>query len=209
MTATPEPLPPELALDTPPFDDDDLAAMANEEYADEGTQWQLTSWEEVEWAFRRLARSRAALDRLADRYAEMVGRIDQWYEQEKRADTKAADYLTALIERFGVAARARDPRTATLHFPSGTIKTTLRKEPRAIAADERAALEWARDNMPEAVRLTPSLSISVLRDHIAIVGGGDTEWKAVTEDGELVPGLVVEPPGVTAKAQLPTQEEDQ
>lgn len=198
-----DPLPPELALDEPLISDDVLTGPP-----EDTEHVVLGGWEEVEWAFRRLARSRVALDQLADRYAEMVGRIEQWYEREAAADRRAVDYLTGLLERYGEASRLLDPRTATLRFPSGTIKTTWRKEPRVVIEDEQAAIAWVllhlRDEAPEMLHQKLTLRITELRKRVQIAD--DT---VITSDGEVVEGVTVEPPAITATIELSQEDADQ
>jgi len=206
----PTALPPELVLDEPPVDEETLAGLAT----NDPEPIELGSWEEVEWAFRRLARSRSALDVLATRYGEMVGRIEEWYASEAAADRRTVDYLTGLIERYGVAHRQRDPKTATLRFPSGEVKTTFRREPRVDVTDEKELISWCLGHMSpeEAQRVIAqqlSIRVTALREHVVIAAVSDTEDVAVTRDGEPVPGVVVKPPEITAKIQLTQEDPDQ
>lgn len=156
-------LPPELAVDSPPFSDDDLAAYfdhfdsgggsLDEVDADPSAyrddlqallpvhRWRVTDDEGADWAGRKLARSTENLKRLAEQRDAYVRRITDWFAEVSRVDARTIAKMEALLEDYGARIReAGGPATLTL--PSVVIKSTGHQPSADVANDELAATYW-------------------------------------------------------------------
>lgn len=197
-------LPPELVLDEPLVTDEQIAQGPPADV-------ELSAFEHVEWAMRKMAAAQARLDALAERYAEMVGRIERWYEQEAAGDRQSIDYFTGLIERYAVARRERHPDgPATYNFPSGKVITRRKKDPTIEVEDEKALAAWLVTEQPQLVRDACRVDvhprISDLREHFLITADHGVAFP-VEDELVPVPGVYVAEPQITAGKIVLTQEE--
>lgn len=207
-------LPPDLATDDPPVPEDELQRIG-EGGEPENPDRVIETFGHVEWAFRRLAQSRARLDELAEQYAEMVGRIEAWYERECGPERSTVLYLSGLIERYAMARRTYDPEgPATFRFPSGSVTTRRTKERQVVIGDKKELVSWLAEHVPLAAvtcRIELHPRISDLRDRVEMGDDGAVIYKQPNDDGEYdvvtVPGLAVEEPHVDVTSIDLTQED--
>lgn len=115
------------------------------------------------WVVRRVMEARA--------YSQA---IKEWADIEATRARREEEFL---LQHFGAGLqqvlseemeRARG-RRKSLKLPAGTIG--LRSEPlRLRVEDEDAALAWAKEHLPEAVRVTERVSRTALGEHLAQTG---------------------------------------
>lgn len=148
-------LPPELAVDSPPFSDDDLLAYFDAddptedgmrsfpqvEGADRVARWYITDDEGADWAGRKLARSTENLKRLAEQRDAYVRRITDWFAEVSRVDARTIAKMEALLEDYGFRVREAGG-AATLTLPSVVIKSSAHQPTADVSDDELAAAYW-------------------------------------------------------------------
>lgn len=182
------PIPPELAVDVEPFTltqlDEALHAAdvigcpvdeldgADPQYGP-AVRWRPATDSGVEWAFRHLAEANAELARLEAQAADWASRIQAWFEPKAAPLTARARRFSAMLERYGVEERRRNPKVATLRWPSGTISTTVTKAKVGIENGE-TVVEWAEHRLSVAdyervVRTVKSPLVSELRKVVEMV----------------------------------------
>lgn len=222
-------LPADLALPDdaePPFTDELLDTI---EGADLVAPPVLASTAEAEYTMVRLAAVTALIEDARAQRAAWVTKIDEWFDAVTRGPLRRAEFLSALLEAWGVHERLANPKRATLPLPSGVVETRQGTAPTVVLADEDAVIQWAADALDGAtydlvVKTTSSVRISELRKVVAIEEvAGDviiekdgvgtptglshqepSTWRVRHIEGDLVPGVVVELPETTAKVKPST-----
>ena len=183
--------------------------------------WQITSDGEAEWAMAHLAAAQAQLQAVVDQAKLWQAKLDDFRRAGSRQPERTIAFFTERLERYGRIRRELVPDVATLRFASGDVATTLHAHPKVVVIDERAVIDWSKEYLvridddpdPEpqplydlVVTVKESVRVSDLREFVNVVWveGTETEageWRVVTQEGELVPGVDVEAPHVTATAK--------
>lgn len=191
----PVPLPPELAAPTPDADswvdwvvayalelaDDagvdvtvpaaDLADPASEPddpaLPEAARRWRITDDGSAEWAMRHVAGAEADLERLGAQAADWAERISEWFRHQSKPLLAKRAFFQAHLERYALEVRAADPKRKSVVLPSGVVKTHA-SSPRVQVADPEAALAWAREHDPAAVKVVEDVLVSKLEHaHVA------------------------------------------
>lgn len=167
----------------------------------------------AEWAMRRLAEAEARLDEINRQANEWVAEIEAWAAREAARPEATAAYFRGLLEEYGRAVRADDPKAATVRLPSGSIESTARK-PAPKIVDPDALVAWAQTNRPDVVETTttykvPAAVAKTLGHVVEFAGGADPEVDGVTrlfvtDDGEAIPGIEVEGPRLDVRVKPAT-----
>lgn len=137
------------------------------------TQFAITDARGANWLVRKINESR-----------EYARRVDEWAAEEK---ARAAQVEKGLLERFGEQletfarqAIEEQPGRArkSLNLPGGTIG--FRAQPvRLRVVEEDVVIEWARGNLPGAIRVTERISKTDLNAHFE-------------QNGEMPPGTALD-----------------
>lgn len=140
----------------------------------------------------RILRERAALDKTR---AELVAEITEWHA---KADAKLAKrlawHLTALTAYMQ---REHDENgTKTVDLPNGTRLERRTGKLSVVIEDPERAVEWCAANLtPALVPQPPKLAKAELLAQLSTKAADTTDagqYPAITADGEIVPGLVIE-----------------
>lgn len=166
-------LPPELAVDSPPLTDDDLAtyfavmdAGPNAGMSHTGQEdpemaeavelgavvhgWRVEADDQAEWALRKLALANEELRRLAEQAQEWQARIGAWFQQAAHTHQRTAAYMEERLADYALRLREVGG-PATLQLPSGTIKTTEQK-PKVEVADDALLARMLDEALAEPTR---------------------------------------------------------
>lgn len=115
----------------------------------------ITSVELADWALRKLATIRAGIQE----YDAIVAR---WQEAGKRL-RDADKWFCDRLEQFALENRTKDQKSWRLAH--GTVRTTAHGA-RIVVTDDEAAVAWAEEHQPDAVRVTKKVLVSELKDHV-------------------------------------------
>lgn len=206
-----EPIPPEVVDDITGVIESNLAAgaptaasardavieaLAHNEAPDSplghASRFRVTDLGTAEWALARYAEAAAEQARIDAQAAEWARRIEAWHEDVSRRTTARLSFFAGLLEEFARGYRV-DTGRATLTLPSGTVRTTQRQATVRIT-DRDALVEWAKEHRPDMVEevVTYRVPAATVKAEVTPVVDGAT-LRAVTPDGEEVPGVTVEP----------------
>jgi phage host-nuclease inhibitor protein Gam len=142
---------------------------------------------QAEWALRKLARYARDRQTKVDVAQAEKARIDAWLEDETGKLDRHADYFRSILADYMRRRHEDDPKVKTLSLPSGTLKAR-KGRPRVTVTDLDALEAWVDEH--EAGEL---LRVKVEADKRAILG-------RVEVDGEVPPGVEIEPGGVSFTA---------
>ncbi len=121
---------------------------------------------------RRIAEAEREMELIDEQLVEEIARI------RARADELRQAYqakLTWLDERYGeslkafAAANLEGKKVRSIKLLSGVVG--FRKNPSSLAiVDKDAAIEWAKANLPEAIKVVESVGVSPLKLHVEATG---------------------------------------
>ena len=151
--------------------------------------FQVTNDETAQWAFRKYNHYRSRCNQHSDAAATEVARIEQWLDEVNKPLLRDLDYFAGLLSDWAKRQRSRDIKTVRL--PAGDLKTRP-KRGRVEYEDTEELRAWLGANVPAALVTTVAVSRSTLGKMSRTDAGA-----LVTEDGELVPGVTVEPDSVS------------
>jgi phage host-nuclease inhibitor protein Gam len=209
---------PTLALDVlfpAPEDAPDPTAIA--ERSDDRTDpepwraWQITDDGAAEWAMVQYRTAVRAIQAITDQRDALVARVNEWYSRSVTPVTRTVMFFEQHLQQWGLVRREQserdkhgEPKLKTLQLVSGSIATRKGRDESVEIADMDAVVLWAKSLAPEIVHRTESVTVTAVRQLVRIVDsdvapeGSDTPCiirVAVDANGEVVPGLRVDPAG--------------
>jgi len=147
-------------------------AQIEHEYADLPESVIALGHSDANGIVRRIAEARREIELIGEQEAEEIARI------RARADELRQAYqakLTWLDERYGeslkafAAANLEGKKVRSIKLLSGVVG--FRKNPSSLAiVDKDAALEWAKANLPDAIKVVESVGVSPLKLHVEATG---------------------------------------
>lgn len=187
-------------------DNDEKLALIQQEVAQFGAaQTQIVhDLKSADWALaklRKLNREQAAEAKMVD---EKIAEYKDWLEKQNKRRDGFRDMLERDLTAYTSTERAKNPKYR-LSTPNGVVSYTHHKA--AVSwADEKATLDWLEKQQDEALKpalkLKPILNKTVFKKMLKLVGD-----RAVTENGEVVPGVGVNPEHDSVSIK-PTEDEE-
>lgn len=174
------------------FDEDDSIIEDRERFRIEDDS-------QAAWAMRKLLSYRSKIaenDAIAD--AEHH-RIEMWQQSVNAKFDHDVQYFEAILSDY--ARRQRDQGRKSVDTPYGVVKTRATQDKFKVT-DEEAFFKWAADNLPDAIAIKRSPSLSELKKHVTVEQTDTLGPVAITEHGEIIPGVVVEPASVSVTVEV-------
>ena len=180
---------------------EELFEGSPEEVVEKQKRFVVTNLSELNWVFRKVAavkKKMAENTELAD--AERA-RFDAWEEKENR---KYADRMLFLEQKAAEYHRHvlnEDPMQKTISTPYGKSKSTARKSQLKNVKDSKELLAYAEQAGEQFVKVKKEVAWAELKKTISI---HETETASLPIDanGEIVPGVIVEPASVSFKVEV-------
>lgn len=158
--------------------------------------------DDIDQRLRRLARIRADIAEVDAHVAATVARAQMWAKSRLDGDDPDSQYgglrgrerwEVEGLEMWHRAVLADDPSRKTISLPCGTLKSRV-QQPEWVFDDE-VFIAWAAEHAPELVRIPepkPQVDKTAAKKALIPATSGDcAEAPAVTEGGEVVPGVTV------------------
>lgn len=99
----------------------------------------------AEWALRKIARARQALDEANDVADAQVAKIDEWLGRKKRDLAQAEEFFGGLLRAYYLPQHEADPkRKKTFRLPSGQVQ--FRAQQPEYVRDDAELLKWLKRN---------------------------------------------------------------
>lgn len=132
----------------------------------------------AEWALAKIREARADRDRWVQWYTDKIKEIKEQTDFDTmRLEAMLADY-------FGTVPHKSTKTQESYKLPSG--KLVLKTQNPEYTRDDKAVIEWARENAPQYIKTKEELDWAALKADTAVFEG-----HLVTEDGEIIPGIDV------------------
>jgi hypothetical protein len=173
------------------IDDPELDALVdrveNDPESIDADAWLIHDLDRADRTLRRLAQMDADMADVEALYRHRSNELGLWREAARRRDERVRAFLVARLEAFHRARLAVNPRALTVHLPAGDLKSTAGQDAWTYT-DEDAFVAWAQANgRSDLLRETVAPDRNAVKKAFTVKDG-----KAVTEDGEVVPGVAVE-----------------
>lgn len=176
--------------DTDPID---WPIVDGEVVVPKASAWSVTDTGSAEFAMRHLSHATAAVEDIKAQEAAFIQQIETWATGERRPHERRINFFTGMLIDY--AARLREEGQKTVKLPSGEITSRI-KPARTDVVDESKFIEWAKANIPSAIKAKWS---PVMAEVKRLVTWTTTEIGSVPvlEDGEVVPGVMLVPEDVS------------
>lgn len=159
--------------------------------------------DEADRRLRRLAKVRVEMAQIGEHAQAQIERINEWHARRVEVLAKRERWLEEGLEMWHRAVLAEDPSRKSISLPCGTLKSRVQQP--VWEFDDDLFIAWALDEQhaPELVRVPepkPQVDkVAAKKALIPATSGDCAEVPAVTEGGEVVPGVTVtvRPPSFT------------
>ncbi len=162
-------------------------------------RFKIEDIDQLNWAFRKINALKGELDKKRELAAAEIERITMWINEEKKPIEDSINYFEFLIKEYHLKQLEENPKAKTLTTPYGKSESRAFKEEPKLVNNE-AALKFVKENnltefIKEEVKwgdLKKCLSVANIDDHQMVVD----------ENGQVVPGVEVEPASVNFKVKV-------
>lgn len=156
--------------------------------------WEIHDDAEANWALRKIYQAEREIERVNANAQREVERILLSRDAAVQSAQQTVSFMKLHLIHYRRKLEEADPTLPkTYRLPAGVL--SRRKGPsRYVVTDEKAFIEWAERNDPDAYRRTPLVS-ALDNPNYRCVGeqkeSSDVEQRSpiVTTSGELVPGV--------------------
>lgn len=146
-------------------------------------RFSITTDEEADWAFEKLAFYQKKADELEVQRENFVKsykkKIDDWYNPQNEKNQDEINFFQSLIEEY----RLTKP-DGKVTVPSG--KTSVRTT-KKFTKDETALLKYVESAHPEFIENNPKVKWGDFKKTLTAING-----QAVDENGEIVDGVTTQ-----------------
>ena len=142
---------------------------------------------------RRLVKVRAEMAQIGHHAQAQIERIREWHARRVEVLANRERWLAEGLEMWHRAVLAEDPTRKTISLPCGTLKSRA-QQPEWVFDDE-AFIAWASEHAPSLVRVPepkPAVDKAAAKKALLTVEVGEGVHSILTEEGEVVPGVMVE-----------------
>lgn len=144
----------------------------------------IDNLEKAEWALKKIAEHKAAIQRISDFAKAEIEKIQVWAQEQAKSHEEDVKYFESLLQPFA-AEELKGKKTKTVKLPSGkmSFKKTVNYE-----RDEAQLLDFVKScEMVDYIKVKESLDWAGFKKLCTVTSDG----KLITEDGEIVPSVVV------------------
>lgn len=166
----------------------------------ERERFEITEDAQAAWAMRKLLSIRQRMaenEAIAD--AERT-RIDAWVHYANGKFESDVAYFEAILTRYAQQQRDREGRKS-IETPYGSVKSRATQDKFKVT-DEDEFFKWAEENLPDAVVVKRSPSMTVLKKAVTVESTNTLGLVAMSEHGEIIPGVAVEKGGVNYTVEV-------
>lgn len=168
--------------------------------AEERERFEIKDDAQAAWAMRKLLSLRKKMaenEAIAD--AERT-RIDAWLQHANGKFDGDVAYFEAILTRYAQQQRASEDRKS-IETPYGVVKSRATQDKFKVT-DEDEFFKWAEENLPDAIVIKRSPSLTALNKAVTVESTDTLGLVAMSEHGEIIPGVAVEPGGVNYTVEV-------
>lgn len=148
------------------------------------------------WAMRKLRSIRSKQAEYDQVAVDERARIDRWLDEVKAPLDRDAHFFEAILMDYAYRCRENpDDGRKSIALPTGKVSTRS-TQPKWTVDTERF-VEWARAHQPDLIRVREDVDLTKARQTLDL-HEASSGLVAISPDGEIVPGITVEPGGISA-----------
>lgn len=167
----------------------------------ERESFEIDSLSKLGWAFQKLAALQDKEQEIKEYEKAEILRIKSWAAKETNKLANDIQFFQMHIERYHFRKLQEDPKAKTISTPYGKSKSTTSK-PAPQSVDDNALLDHIKANgLSDYVKVEESVKWGEFKKQIQVVETDDG-YKAVDENGEVVPGVIVNPEKISFKTEV-------
>lgn len=163
-------------------------------------RFKVTDDSQASWAMRKLLSIRNKMGENESIADSERTRIDTWLFNANHKFDKDVEYFEFILTEYAQQQRSEIGRKS-IDTAYGIVKSRS-TQAKFKVTDEESFFAWAKDNMPEAVIIKFTPSLSVLKSATTIEATELLGLVAMTGDGEIIPGVQVEPAGINFSVEV-------
>lgn len=163
-------------------------AEAAEETTQEKPQFVINDMDKASWALRKIAQMEAKKKAAMEQAEAESFRISTWLSAQVSDYDREIHRFEQMLRPFAETALAGDKKRS-LTLPVGTIG--FRKGQPKFEVNEPELLAYVKENAVSYVKIKESVDWSNFKKDMALQA--DPEGRAITRDGEIVPGVAATP----------------
>ena len=163
-------------------------------------RFEIEDDEQAAWAMRKLLHVRRRMGANERMMNAEITRIEAWRERVDNRFQPEVDYFEAILTQYAHKQRSREDRK-TIDTPYGVVKSRSTSDKFKVV-DEEKFLEWASENLPDAVSVKITPSVIAIKEASTVEHTRTLGLVAMTEHGEIIPGVTVEPGGVNYTVEV-------
>ena len=167
--------------------------------ADDRERFTVDNDRKATWAVRKLTMYQQRIVQAQQIADDEMARIQEWLDRQLNRDANDIAYFEALLTRYALAQRSDHDRKS-VDTPYGIVKTRV-GQPKYTVFDAEAFFAWARSSRPDFIRVKEDVDLAALKGASTLENTPTLGLVAVTDDGEIVPGVQVAPAQITVKVE--------
>jgi len=181
------------------MDINDFAGKNDPVIPEQREQFRIKDDAEAIWAMRKLKHYRDQISANCDLAVAERIRINEWEERVNTRIGAEFDYFTAILIRYGREQREAEGRKS-IDTPFGVVKS--RQGQPKWEVDDAEFIAWAKENSPDLVRVKEEPALAEIKKRFEIADTATLGVVAVSEDGQIVPGVRVTPVGISYSVEV-------
>jgi hypothetical protein len=155
---------------------------------------------EASWAMRKLLNIKSKMLENEEMAKAERARIDNWLVRVNGRFETEVSYFEAILTQYARTQRQNEGRK-TIDTPYGTVKSRATHSKFKVENVEEF-LQWASINAPELVNIKTSPNLAALKDFASIEETQTLGSVAMTIDGEIIPGVIVDPADINFTVEV-------
>ena len=116
----------------------------------------------AEWVVRRIAESRKRQNEIDELYQAEMFRLKTWKEKEMQKEQSNIEYFETVLKPWA------QEQGKSVSLPSGKVR--FRKMQDKFIYDDQMVIAWAKQHLPEAIRVKEELEKKAIKDHVKATG---------------------------------------
>lgn len=172
----------------------------HDEYDDPKDSFRIEDDQQAAWAMRKLLAARIRRDsnmQVADAERQ---RIEQWLEYVNAKHDRDIAYFEGILVEYASRMRVSDDRKS-IDTPYGVVKSR-QGQPRINVLDADEFINWARQGHEDLLTVKVSPSLAAIKALAEIEVTETLGPVAITPDGEVIPGLDIQPATVNYTVEV-------
>lgn len=152
------------------------------------------------WAMRKLLAARLRIESNTKVADAEYHRISTWLEQANEKHSRDISYFESILTDYASRQRAAENRKS-IDTPYGVVKSR-QGQPRISVIDAEEFITWARQGHEDLLTVKVSPSLAAIKALAEIEVTDTLGVVAITPDGEIIPGLDIQPAAVNYTVEV-------